>query len=217
VGGTRLVLTHTGDGATRARAGVRALLEQFPVQRLLILGVAGALTPDLEIGDIVVAREVRDEEGQPGPAPDLPWLREALASTRAEPGTLVSAGALLTRHADKAAFQETLAGPWPAVVDLETLTFARAASEAGVAYLVARAISDRADEDLPHFLHLCQGRDGRVNRVRVALFCLIRPWTLRSLFVLRGRMILCSRSLAEFALRLLWPAGVEPDATRRAY
>ena len=48
--GREVVVAAAGEGAQLARAGLRLLLDQLPIRAVLGVGVAGALTGDLEPG-----------------------------------------------------------------------------------------------------------------------------------------------------------------------
>src|SRR3954454_7835683 len=65
LGGVAVALAVTGDGARNAREGIAALLGHVEVNRLIALGVAGALSPDLGEGALVVAEQVMLEGGAP--------------------------------------------------------------------------------------------------------------------------------------------------------
>jgi nucleoside phosphorylase len=79
--GEPVVMAATGDGALAAAAGVEALLAAVRPRRLLVLGVAGGLTPGLARGTLVAAQQVVAEDGTPASqAPDAAWLAQALAA-----------------------------------------------------------------------------------------------------------------------------------------
>lgn len=76
-GSLSLAAGWTGDGATTAAAGLGAMLSRVRPRMLLLLGVAGGLTPGLEAGALIAGREVRDASGAAS-APDPSWLQRAL-------------------------------------------------------------------------------------------------------------------------------------------
>ena len=49
-----MILARTGEGCTRAEQGADLLLDRFDPKLLVVVGIAGGLSPDLEAGDIVV-------------------------------------------------------------------------------------------------------------------------------------------------------------------
>jgi adenosylhomocysteine nucleosidase len=95
LGGVQVVVAATGDGPAAAAAGLAALIAAVRPRRLLVVGVAGGLTPALPAGALVAARRVVPATGAP-PAlqPDRPWLAQALAAG-ALPGTVLAAERIL--------------------------------------------------------------------------------------------------------------------------
>ena len=69
-----VLLAVTGEGAAAAEKGLSALLSDRGIEALLIVGVAGAISPDLAVGDLVVIDSVRDEHGEI-PSPDASLLQ----------------------------------------------------------------------------------------------------------------------------------------------
>ena len=53
-----VVAAKTGVGKVNAAITAQILLDEFNAQKLLFVGLAGAINPSLKIGDIVVSREV---------------------------------------------------------------------------------------------------------------------------------------------------------------
>jgi adenosylhomocysteine nucleosidase len=214
--GQEVVLASTGDGARNAELGIRAVLDRFPVARVLVLGVAGALSPALAAGALVVSREVRDREGL-APAPDPDWLEQALARGGAEQGTIVSSERILCTPASKAGAWRSLGARDAAVVDLESAAYARAAAERGIRYLVVRSVCDPADEPLPFDLNRCTDPRGGVNRVKVLRHALRHPGVIGPLWRLYRRVGRCSRRLASFAEELVSTASADTAGAERAH
>jgi adenosylhomocysteine nucleosidase len=205
--GTDVILASTGDGAENAARGARALLEGRRVESIIVVGVAGALSPALRLGMLLVSREVMDEN-RPVGAPDPAWLQRALRDTGAIPATFVSSRTILCTPQAKRAAYDALPRGAVAGVDLETAAFARAATERGIPYIALRAISDVAEETLPMDFNAMRDASGAVDVRRVALRALPRPRLLASLWGWRGRMAGCSESLAGAVQALL--TGEQP-------
>ena len=55
IAGQQVVLTTSGVGKVRAAARAQFLFDRFPIERLIFVGWAGALNPQLEPGDVVVS------------------------------------------------------------------------------------------------------------------------------------------------------------------
>lgn len=189
------VLAVTGDGERNARRGIEAALVSFRPSRLLMIGVAGALTPDLGIGDVIAARRVVEVGGE-SRSPSSELVTRAVQAG-IQPGTVVTTGRLAATAEAKARLAAHPGIDSPAVVDLESAFYAQAADEAGVPWLVLRAVSDTATESLPTFLERCRDKDGAVRRGRVVLGALVRPWTLPTLVRLGRTVGRCSEALAE--------------------
>lgn len=89
------------------------------------------------------------------------------------------------------------AGSEAVVVDLESLSYARAAARAGIPWVVLRAVSDTAREALPALLNRCRDPGGSVRRGRVALELIGNPGALPILLSLRQRVRECAQVLAR--------------------
>ena len=197
IGSTRVALCRTGDGDANASRVAAALCEAVHPAALLGAGVAGALSTDLAVGDLVVSRRVRDSQADVAP-PDAGLLARALEATAAAAGTLLSVGRPLVAAEDKIALGSSLEGAGPAAGDMESAAWAKAASAHGVPYLVVRSISERADEDLPEYLARCLGKDGGIRRSSVVFQALGRPGTIPALLEMRRRVRACAEGLADF-------------------
>ncbi len=232
LGGVQVVVAATGDGPVAAAAGLAALIAAVRPRRLLVVGVAGGLTPALPAGALVAARRVVPASGAP-PAlqPDRPWLAQALAAG-ALPGTVLAAERILV---DTTAKQQALhqlgqaAGAPPGggtpeqgapaaavVVDLESAAYARQAAARALPYLVIRAVLDAAEETLPLDFEACRtGAGGGVSNLRVVLRALARPAVFGELWRLRHRVREAADRLGAVAERLM-PAvtAARPAAAR---
>lgn len=188
IGGASVVLGLTGDGAARAFRSLEFLFEEFPVFFVIGAGAAGALVPSLRAGDIVVAARVVDEEGD-APPPDADWISRAVA-LGAKPATVVTLAKLVCSSKEKknlaSRFGVTDSGP--AVVDMESAAWARAATGRGVPYVILRAVSDTFEEELPGFLSSCLDGEGSVDRAAVARKLLLHPAALPVLLKARERV-----------------------------
>lgn len=197
-----VLLCCTGDGLARAQRGIAQLLDHFDVSNLVSIGVAGALTSDLEPGQIVVAGEVHSPEGSVALATES--LRNAaLAIEGVRSGTVVTVDRIVTEQAAKAELWQRLAGEGPAAVDMESSAVVQLATARRTPVLVARAICDTANEDLPSFLVNCANDDGSMHRGRVVLHALRHPSAIRSLLWLRRRVRRCSARLGAFVAELI--------------
>jgi len=201
LGQTPVVLARTGEGRARA-AAADVLLDRFHPRLVVVVGIAGALSPTLQPGDLVVADEVRDS-GEPIAAPDADWVSRALRHANTVAGTAISTSRILCTAAEKAEARLGQPEDRPATVDLESAAFARAAVKREIPYLILRAVSDAADEELPLDLNRCRDRDGGIRRLAVVGRALVHPSSVRGLWRLRRRLYNCAHELAGWTVALI--------------
>jgi len=192
----RVLVAITGDGARAASRGAEHLLGGERPSALVVLGVAGGLSPGLRPGDLVAAIEVR-RPGGGALVPDPRLTRLALAAG-ASPGVVISAPRLVGTALEKSRLRARC-GPDAALVDLESWAFAEIARREGVPFAVLRAVSDAHDEALPAPLLEAQGEDGAVSRLAMARRTLGHLSSLPALIVLQRRLRRCALALADLA------------------
>jgi adenosylhomocysteine nucleosidase len=205
-----VVVAATGEGEKLAAAATAELLRVFPASRLIVTGAAGALSLGLRAGALVVADDVRRPGSEPLRAdPSLvEWAARASGAQRAR---VITTPAITSSVTAKAALDERHGEGRAAVVDLESAAYVEAAADAGVPWLVLRAIADTADESLPAWLDRCRGTSGAIRRAHVAWALLGDPRPLPRLLALRRRIAAGGLAMARAVLSLLdtWPAGIE--------
>jgi adenosylhomocysteine nucleosidase len=195
---TVLVL-ETGLGPAAVEAALTwalgsPLFGNVPYRPKLVLsaGFSGALRPGLRVGDLVLATEVNDTEGNrwpatwPGELPPGPW-RPTI--TR---GRLLTATALVGDPAEKQALGERHDA---LAVDMESAAVARLCHKREVPFGCLRAISDDWDTPLsPRLVGLLQG--GRVAPLRLAAALARRPALASELWLLARHTRAAARQLA---------------------
>jgi adenosylhomocysteine nucleosidase len=122
----------------------RAAIEAEHPALVVSCGFAGALSPSLRAGDLVLATAVRAKDGELLEAPQLSMARAFPDAVR---GEIACAERVLATPEEKRA----LAAGGALAVDLESAQVARAAVAAGVPWLALRAIVDDARTSLPAF------------------------------------------------------------------
>jgi nucleoside phosphorylase len=206
-----LILAVTGDGERRAGAAAAALIAETGARALIAVGVAGALSDGLEPGHLVVARRVVREAGDGVLDADGRLWAAAAHAAEARPGIAVSAARLADSAAEKRRLLELArarGGGAPdaglaAVVDLESAAYAGAAAAAGIPWLVLRAVSDTAEEELPALLGRSVDDSGAVRRGRVLMGLLGEPSAIPRLLELRRRVHACAEVLADAVTALV--------------
>jgi len=160
---------------------------------LISFGIAGALDPDMEPGDLIIADDVVLADGR-RLACDSAWRQRVMARVSAQGGTIAGRSVAAATRAEKGAlFDETGA----VAVDMESHHVAEVALRYGLPFLVIRAIADTADDTLPEAALKGLNEEGRPAIGAVLLSLLIKPWQLPGLI----RVALRSRTAMNALLR----------------
>ena len=69
--GAEVVLVFSRWGKVAAASTATTLLDRFAVDRILFVGVAGAVNPSLRIGDVVIAEELLQHDMDASPLPGM--------------------------------------------------------------------------------------------------------------------------------------------------
>ena len=164
---------------------------------LMSFGIAGALSPELQAGDVVISTEVVSE--------DSCWRADDRFGTRvaalareigALQGSVFGAPVILANEAEKRrAWRETGA----LAVDLESDVVARIASRAGIPFLVARTIADTLYRELPPAALIPLSEAGNPNLARVLGSVILRPRQI-------GTLVRLARETRTALLALARPA-----------
>lgn len=195
--GRSVCLAVGGVGRRRAAAAARALLSQESTVSLLGIGIAGGLSSELETGDVVWSRRVREPSGAIRTPPGSEWRDRAAAITGVQGGTLVAMDQIVGSAQAKAELASELALDGPVVVDLESAGWAEIAEEKGAPWLILRAVSDSLDEALPLDFERFRTADGSISRARVLAHASVRPGLLLRLDGLRRTVKMCALRLAD--------------------
>lgn len=201
IGDVPVALTWSGEGEENARETMNMIYRLAPRSPLIAVGVAGALTPELPVGALVLAERIIDAERTLACEGRL--YDAGLAVDGVRSGTLVSVDRVVDSPSEKTALWRQYGCPSIAAVDMESSTFAAAAVERNLPFIVARVIADKASDTLPVFLNGCRRPDGSIDRWRVAWNALTRPGSIPTLWTMRKRLITGAAGLAEFTLAVL--------------
>ena len=203
--GAPIALVVTGDGERNARRGAESLLAALPLRRVLGVGVAGGHSESLGVGELVICEHVLDEAGGSLHAADRALVDLAETTGVGRRGVAITATRIADTADEKARLLALTARQvpsrghspeLPAVVDLESATFATVAARSNIPWLVLRAVSDTSTESVPAVLNRSRDAGGAVRRGRVVAGLLTSPLTLLPLLGLRGRVRTCAARLA---------------------
>ncbi len=176
-----VAIACAGASAERARQRAQQLVEGG-VAALMSFGIAGAVDPALQNGDLIVADAVLlDEVGNGDSFPcDRAW-RNALSAALDKAQVPHRGGLLIGSHRlwrdpkDKDAVFEITGA---AAVDMESAAVAAVAAQAGLPFLAVRAVADTARDSLPALAENAVKPDGMPAVGRAVAGLVRRPWEL---------------------------------------
>jgi adenosylhomocysteine nucleosidase len=173
------------DAATRAFAGIE---DGGPIDLVLSIGWAGALTPDVAAGsahncagvvDACTGERFRCDAGA-GPL----WL------------------ATSPRVADEPEKRRLATTYKASLVDMEAAAIARLAAMRSIPFYAIKGVSDPLDAKLPDFNRFID-QNGQFLTRKLVLFALLRPWIWPSLVQMGENSRKASQSIAERIHELL--------------
>ena len=166
---------------------------------LISFGVAGALDPSLNAGDIVLPRSVIHKDGTVfKTASDLHQKSSSHMSEKFSPsnGPIFGSTTLISNSAEK---QRLFQSHGTIAVDMESLGVAKAAQENDCPFLAIRAISDTAQQNLPAASLQAIDQDGNIKIARVLKELAKKPSDLPALLKLGGNSSKAFASLRRVA------------------
>jgi adenosylhomocysteine nucleosidase len=203
IGNLELAAIATGIGPRRAGEIAQRAFKVLPHASLVIsAGVAGALSPGLAVGDVVVAdRLIVAGEDNMGPERVITVASEQVEELGAillEAGLAVSTGGLLTTRrvlatiADKRQAREASGA---IAVDMESASIAAEAVSEGLPLVCLRTVMDTAHEDVPAAGFT--NPEGHVNALRAMRTIATEPGAILRLPRMMYNLSIATHSLAD--------------------
>jgi nucleoside phosphorylase len=219
--GIPVVLVRSGVGAQRARNAVVAVAEHFSIARLVSLGYAGGLNPDLDVGDLVVADRVLESPAGIALADstpsamreirlDSPGVDLAIAlADKLRRGTFLTVHEIVHRPELKSLLWQRYSAQ---AVEMETALLARWAQDLGVPFLAVRSITDTSRQELIDFSPL-QVENGEVSLLKAGWYVLTHPCAVKDLVALGLNAKTATARLTEFLRHFLpqWTQASKDD------
>ena len=194
-----------GVGPRRAGAAMTEILRKAKrrPEAVLMLGVAGAVNPGMQSGDLVLADTyVLDAEGDTAnnifPDPGMLETAEAAATELRMPvshARSLTVDHLIVESSERQQLREKYD---VGSVNMEDHAVAAAVGKAGVPFLSVRVILDTAEQRLPGYL---PGLSKKPNAAFTEI--LLKPWRIPTLWKLKSQMDLCQAVLTRFGLSYL--------------
>jgi nucleoside phosphorylase len=171
VGRVEVIATTTGIRTRAAARTAERVLDSTSIDHLIVVGIAEAIGPSVDIGDLVVPDLVIDLSTGTEHRPTL-------LDFTAPRGTLVTSDELLV-NLDKVVRLERQG---VIAIDMETAAIAAVCEDRHCPWSVFRAISDRADDgSTDPAVFALAGPDGSPNFPALARFVMSKPWRLPEL------------------------------------
>ncbi len=166
---------------------------------LISFGIAGGRDPRIRAGSLILANEVIAPGGERYSTDEAARsrLHDALdRSIHVSHAPLVGSDRVVMSVQGKTNLHVDTGA---AGVDMESHAVAKAAADAGIPFLVIRAVSDTADHPVPKAILGALSPDGRRRPGRVLINLLARPLDLPGLILLQRATATAHRSLRSVA------------------
>ena len=197
--GHEFLLVESGVGFDNAARAAEMLIRDGRPDLLISTGFCGGIAPELQAGDVVVAKNIIivNETGfEEIPVP-LSSIGRTFVASQAARGKRVVEGAFVSTPAimSKRRLAGVLSGQYPnPVVEMESGAIAVIAAENSIPLLAIRAVSDSAAEELGFSLdEFCDPDMRRIRPYKVLLTALRKPRIIPQLV----RLFCSSRKAAE--------------------
>ena len=201
LGASAPMVEVAGADLERAQDKARSLVSRG-AEALISFGVAGALSPDLPAGSLVLPSTVRNADGVRH-ACDEGWnarlAGSVLSNVTVSHADILSVGEPVTSAEEKRALAASGAG----AVDMESFGVAVAAQDHALPFIAVRAIADQADQDLPPSVADAVAPGGRINASTVLWSLLTNPGQIPDVLRLARQNSRAKRTLTRVAHRAL--------------
>jgi nucleoside phosphorylase len=196
-----------GMGAEYGRRAAEALIAKYSPELLISAGVAGALVPELHVGDTVfpsIVIDARDGSRHESSIKDAALGKSPLART-----VLVS-----SPEVAGVAQKKQLAKSYGAhVVDMEGASVARAAQVHNIPFLAVKAVSDEVNFEVAELNTFI--RNGQFATKLLVLYVLPRPWLWLKMIRLARNTQLASHNLCAWLRESVLTNTIVPGTISR--
>ncbi len=188
LGAYEVLLAANGAGAARAASAADVALAFFAADAVVSMGFCGALAPELEVADIVVATGVVAAGGS--------FAAQAPATAPAHrAGTVCS----LDHVARTAAEKRGLHAAGSIAVEMEAAGVAARAKALGCPFYCIKTVTDLAGESMANDFNSALRPDGHFATIEILRSSLRHPSVrLPELFRLRKRCLRATKVLGDF-------------------
>ncbi len=197
IGARPVVAVVTGMGTSLATAGMEALVDAVAVERVVVVGITGAIGDELPIGALI--RPARVVDGATGAEFHPDPLGGGTPS-----GTLWTSDSMITDPATLAVLRHD----GVVALDMETAAVASVCQRHAIPWSVFRAVSDRTtdgtvDDEVFHLSH----QDGTPDAKAVAAYVLRHPGRVPALARMANEARTATERAAEAAVSAIAALG----------
>jgi adenosylhomocysteine nucleosidase len=184
----------TGMGPANATRAVTAALEtSAPYTICICSGFCGGLKAEVQVGDIVAARTVRDGRTNKMVECSKGLVKHAISDGSTVAKTLISAEEIVATAEGKSRL-----APYAEAVDMESYSVLAAASKARIPGVAIRVVSDRFDQDMPMDFSATVDDAGNVRIGGVIRHMVAHPIQIPALLRLGRESKTAAQGLANF-------------------
>src|SRR5437660_2826123 len=184
---------HTGVGEKTCRQRIAKFLQDRQFDLLISTGFAGALTNQLQLGDLLLAQNFSTI--------DLGAKRSSLSSSPIHMADLLTVPGLIDSSDERRRLARTSGA---AVVDMETEFIARVCAERGISLLSLRVITDTPREPFPAPAHvLLDIERQKTQTLKLATYLIAHPNRLPGLLQFARRIARAKKILANAVVDVL--------------
>lgn len=205
VGRAEVGVLLTGVGAAKARDEAAKIEwgEYDPLNFCVSSGLAGALKPEYQIGQVLAARSVITNLPPVDLGTDTVDSSTTLVGYAPECGATVVEKFYCTPRVVGRADEKKHLGETADAVEMESFGVLLQAQEFGVPAIAIRAVSDRSDEDLPIDMNRVLTNEGTVSIPRVLGQVAMHPQSLPALVKLGQHSKQAAEALGSFLDRYI--------------
>ncbi|NJD91695.1 MAG: hypothetical protein FIA91_09305 [Geobacter sp.] len=195
-----ITIIESGIGRENATRAATAAFLNIKPDYVINGGFCGALTADLQVGDIVTANTIHIlDKGVPGQTITVGASLNDSALKGFAAADFISADSIL----GKSEFLKSFPSLTTAVVDMESYAVAAVCKEYGIPFIAVRAVSDGLDTDPSLLFRAVADQDFNIRLPAVISAVISRPSFLRQLFTLAKGARIAGKTLATTLVTVL--------------
>ena len=196
-----IILIYSGAGAGNARKAAELAVSKGAT-KLMSWGCAAALSPDLKMGDLVLADSLLNSDGTEIPV-NATWHQHAKTILDSElaayKGALFNSDTLVSTAEEK---QDIFTKTGAIALDMESRAIAEVAQHYALPFLAIRAIADPSTMDLPNAVLKALNENGEVEITKIIASLVFNPKEIPHLIQLGQYFQLAKKTLSSVAKQL---------------